>query len=104
MNVIGRKIYIAWGPKLTLAIEKLVVPPEHYGLSCHLEDNGFNRPMKIPHVKLFDIFEVMGERMEREVGIPGQPSYNGSEFERYLVDNGNWATKDEFEKMYGKEE
>ena len=37
MNVIGRKIYIAWGPNRTLAIEKLVVPPEQFGLSSKLD-------------------------------------------------------------------
>lgn len=95
MNVIGRKIYIAWGPNMTLAIEKLVVPPEQFGLSSKLEDNGYNRPMKVPQVKIYDVFEILGERIEREVGLPAQPSHNGSEFNDYLTNNGNWATEEE---------
>jgi len=85
MKFIGRKLYINWG-NFVIAIEKLSgIKPEDIGMN------------KENPIKLYNIYEVLGERVESEVeGTINRTEYQwGQDLNIYLTDSDFWLTQEE---------
>ena len=98
MKVIGRKIYIGWGANTVIAIEKHCIPPCSIGLTHKLDENNHLKYVK-PHVKLVELVEFNGQVLERQLDQPYEPTPNGSEFNNYMTNQGNWLTQEEFDEF-----
>lgn len=96
MRQIGRKIYIDWGDKV-LAIEKIIKTEENLRL-LGIEDIQNRFANSTEAIILYDIFDMQGVRMEKRVG-PSSNQGGGYEFQYYLVNNGYWATDEEFVEL-----
>ena len=76
MVVQGRLTRFAWGPNLVIGIEKLALPPSHFGLT--LPDPDSPNLGRLPSAALFQIEDWMGQRIERKLGTPNQQAYGWS--------------------------
>lgn len=89
MNPIGRKLYIDFGDYI-IAIEKYT---KEYSSSMGLELNGQENPSE-----LYDIFDVMGQRLESKV-LGKQTKKYGCDVNTYVATPRLWLTKEEFENL-----
>ena len=88
MSFIGRRIEITWQSKVkdhVIALEKLPgLTPAQARLGTHKETSP-TRPL----IRVYNVFDLLGERMVREVG-PGQFDGRGRRLEEYFTCDQAW--------------
>ncbi|AFU86783.1 hypothetical protein D869_gp131 [Caulobacter phage CcrRogue] len=83
----GRALRVSFGDNLVAELTKLRVPPSTFGLS--------ETPSKDqPHMKLYDVWDVMGERQFRDLGVPANPQY-GRDVSGMWTNGDMWITPQE---------
>lgn len=93
MRAIGRKLYLQWGPRMVLAIEKLPgANPDRLGLHDTLSDTDPGLPMRS---LLVEVIDFDGERIERPVEGTRFPLNGARRFQDYLTDISCWITQEE---------
>lgn len=89
MNFIGRKLYLDWGD-LVLAIEKLPM----YGKNISF-DYSIDRSKSLG-TKLVDIYEILGERVERPIkGTIIPVNSIGYDVNHIVTDSSLWLSQEE---------
>lgn len=89
MKMIGRKLYLAWGDNTVVAIEKLSISPEAFGMKKPSEIEIGDKEGE-DYACLADVMDVFGERQELNLRPPVNPSHAGATIDRFFCDQGNW--------------
>lgn len=96
MVIQGRLTRFAWGPNTVVGIEKLAVPPSTFGLA--VPDLNVPIDERGPNAMLFQIENWMGQRIERNLGIPNQQA-RGWSTDRIMCYPDVWMTPEEASRL-----
>lgn len=87
MRHVGRIRRMAYADNKVVGLESLIVSPAEYGLQNESQEY---------HARLFDIYECMDQRIERDLGLAAVQGY-GWCVSRAIVTRECWMTPEEVE-------
>lgn len=105
MKMVGRKIFLSWGENTVVAIEKLAVSPEEFGMKkpSQMSKGPYKERDPGEYIQLADVIDMFGERVVRDFRTPACPTILGSEIDRFFTDRGNWLDENDLEPMEVKD-